>query len=301
VIELTQRPDQAGLAPAAAFEHDWVQSRLLPGLPRDWLGTPVFDDESRETLRDLSAMTLLFTDEAPIPSAAGRNGRYGDRHLEYWLSGLRDARRVQSALELDEGSAAAILDFGAGPARVTRHLARAMPGAQFYLSDTDPAHVAVGRFVLGARGRTFQTGRLAHLPLRAGSLDHIIAFSGLTGLADEGGWLLEFRRVLKPGGLIYLTALDEHAWSDLASLPLGQALLPEPSFQRFHRDHPELDDRVVYWRGGDCFAFVSESYIRRVWGELFEVVSVRPCAYEGEAGVVLRARTSEQDGTGTRL
>ena len=286
-------------SPRYVFEHQEVSSRLLPGAPRDWLGTPVFEPASRALLRDFSTMALLATDNAPLPTSSARGWRYGDRHLEYWLSGLRDARIFSSVVGLDRDAEQTVLDFGGGPARITRHLIRDCPSARLILSDADLSQTQTALATLGeAALLAFQTPPHPHLPLADGSVDTIVALSAFSGGRVEAGWLLEFNRVLKPNGLLYLTVLGDSIWETLSHHPIGATLLEDPAFKAFHEQNLRLPSRLAYRSASDPAAFTVVFHpaetIRTVWGQILDIVSITPDAHEGETAVLMRARPQVQ-------
>jgi hypothetical protein len=114
----------------------------------------------------------------------------------------------------------------------------------------------------------------------------------------ETAWLAELRRVLKPGGIAYLTAHTDHTWK---SLRPGMAVYDElvrlaPNIVE-HVVGPELfqgpmpHERTVFrWHTAvyNHNVFHSEPYLRRVWGNLFEVLEIVRTGSGYQDVVVLR-------------
>lgn len=275
------------------FEHQAIASALLPNKARDYVGTPVFGDEARATLASLETMAMLSGDDAALPGTEARGGWFGDRHLEYWLTGLRNVKIAMKSAGLARDGASRVLDFGGGPARLTRHLVQELPHAQLYMSDASARNVALTNMTLGGRAWAFRTTPTPHLPFTDHALDVILAFSAFTETEDDTAWLLEFKRVLTPGGVLYTTVFDDLSWTRPPEYSLPAELMKEPAFRSYRRRTPEICDRTVYFRseaaGSGCVVFHPERYIRTVWGRVFDVESIVSGAHGEQAGVLLRA------------
>ena len=103
----------------------------------------------------------------------------------------------------------AILDFGCGCGRVARHWAE-VEGPELYGWDYNPDLVAWCAANLPALWAT-RNGLAPPTPYVTGSFDLIYALSVFSHLDEplQRGWLAEFRRLLRPGGLLVLSVLGE--------------------------------------------------------------------------------------------
>jgi hypothetical protein len=94
----------------------------------------------------------------------------------------------------------------------------------------------------------------------------IYAISVFTHLTDHAtGWLLELRRTLADGGLLFLTFLGEG---------MIQQLINEP-----WDEHRIGFNAVMYhnpWDYGGPMTFISPWWIRARWGRAFDVVDLKP-------------------------
>jgi SAM-dependent methyltransferase len=273
------------------FRDDDFTRLLLPGIPADYLHTPVFGEENQALLADRDVMFEVLADTVPLPTTAAREGYFSDRHLEYWLSGRRDAGKVIAATPLTH-SAPRILDFGGASGRVIRHFRKRWPEAELYLSDTNPVHVALARQLFGGDIRALHNRANPSLPFPDGYLDCVMAFSVFTHIDhDDTAWLMEVRRVLKPSGHLYITVHDQATWEILPQTVIGGMSMANDDFRAYHTRYPTLTGRKVhiYNPKSDsyhCNVFVGLDYIERHWAPLFSGYSLAPLAHDHQSGLV---------------
>lgn len=162
----------------------------------------------------------------------------------------------------------AILDFGCGVGRIIRHLAdvKGLHG-----TDYNPDLIAWCRRHLTFAD--FQVNTLTGgLPYKSENFDLIYSYSVFTHLGEElqHFWMKEMFRVLKPGGLLYLTLHGEKFASLLsaehqAAFRAGQFVV------------------IADEREGEntCAAYHPESYVREVLAKDFQVLEFVPCCSQG--------------------
>jgi SAM-dependent methyltransferase len=261
---------------------------------------------------DIKSMNLaeplekyLERDPYPIPSIADREGYYDqDRHFDWWLSGLQDFLGVHRALtkhgtELSQSSA--LLEMGCASARMLRHVAFQGNGCEVWGCDINLRHVEWIRSYLPPSIKIFQNTILPNLPLEDCYFDAVTAFSVFTHIDDfELAWLAEIRRVLKPGGIAYLSIHGENCWSNLGpEIPVYNALLRmSKDIQGWGKITPEFfkqklprDKTVFAWntaRNYNTNVFHSTDYIKNCWGRFFEVLEIIPSGHTYQDVVVLR-------------
>lgn len=149
----------------------------------------------------------------PLPPPRLRILVAGSADLEWFLGSGRSQtdylRRLLADVEQPIDSFGAVLDFGCGCGRMTRWW-RDVEGPQFHGCDYNPELVAWCAaslpFVAVRRN-----GLGPPLPYQDGTFDLLYALSVLTHLPDALGrrWIEEFRRVLKPDGLLWVTTHGE--------------------------------------------------------------------------------------------
>lgn len=110
------------------------------------------------------------------------------------------------------GSLAA--DIGAGSGFITEELLK--HGAHVAAVDESPAMIGVMKEKFsGARGIEYHVGESEHLPLPDGSIDYAFANMYLHHVERPGVAIREMARILKPGGRLVITDLDEHTFEFL--------------------------------------------------------------------------------------
>ena len=106
-----------------------------------------------------------------------------------------------------------LLDFGCASGRVLRHVACQQDRAEPWGCDIARNNVEWISTHLPRSIRVFQNTIFPHLPVEDRFFDVICAFSVFTHIDDfEDLWLLELRRVLRPGGIAFLTIHSERSW-----------------------------------------------------------------------------------------
>lgn len=275
------------------------------GLPRDLLDSAVLDD-ALCALRDESATrTLIESDLTPVPATEDRENYFGERHLEYWLSGLADWRKLKVHVAVappapgSEGSLRRYLDLGGATGRVVRHAARD-PALECWLTDINVNWIDWLTKYFAYPLHAFQARLIPHLPLEDRYFSIVSAYSVFTHLdTEELPWLLELRRILLPGGLLYLTILDEGVWNLLrdpawawlcASLSRGNQ---DSVFADLVRA-PMAGDRAVWqYSDADLYnvnVFLRKDYVFATWSKFFEIVAYEPMAHNYQTVVILRKR-----------
>jgi Methylase involved in ubiquinone/menaquinone biosynthesis len=105
-----------------------------------------------------------------------------------------------------------VLEFGCGTGTLGLRLGREH-GARLIFVDTSPAMLAVLRGKLAAAPLAeaqVLEGELSALPLNAASVDAVLCSMSLHHVEDVPGMLRQFRRLLRPGGLVLVAdALPE--------------------------------------------------------------------------------------------
>lgn len=251
-----------------------------PGLARELFpGGEIAVWEHSKLLSDTEVVASLTSDDMPLPATDDRENYYGDRHLEYWLSGYADSCKLQPYLGLGAGRRTH-LDFGGATGRVARHLSR-YPNLECWLCDINANWIAWIDQFFNRPLFAFQNRIHPTLPLEDRYFDLVTAFSVFTHLDhDEIPWLLELRRIVKPGGFLYLTILDESVWDRLKDpqwewlrQSLARGKNDELLIERCQR--PLGERLVLEYSDAEAYninTFLPRQYVQRKWGPLFRSI-----------------------------
>ena len=161
-----------------------------------------------------------------------------------------------------------VLDCGCGPGVLTLEIAERVAPGQVIGIDTDVGQCAKGQALADARGITnirFEPADVYALPYPDATFDAVFSHALVTHLAEPMRALAENRRVLKPDGMLAVSANDYEA---AAVSPAGSAIERMYSFYT----------RVITHNGGNRLL------ARHLRGALLEAGFARA---EGHAGVEL--------------
>jgi SAM-dependent methyltransferase len=182
------------------------------------------------------------------------------------------------------------LDFGGSTGRVFRHFHFQSDAWRVMSCDFKMTSVEWNLKHFPSGIEVFQNSYNPTLPLESSTVTLISAMSVFTHIDEtETSWLMELRRILRPGGLLLATVHDESTWRADKALR-DKTIKINPTWT--HDDMPE-GRRVSTWRIDDpyrCDVFQTQSYIRHQWGRYMEVVSILPCSFGPQTMVVLRKR-----------
>lgn len=247
-----------------------------PGLPADFYPGKVMTEEHLRYYNQPEIVDLIRSDNMPIPATLDRENYYDDRHIEYWISGYVDWCKMKPFLS-GAGEHARYLDFGGATGRVSRHASRNSE-LDVWLCDINANWIAWIDSYFNRPIHAFQNRIQPALPIEDRYFDLVSAFSVFTHLdQDEMTWLLELRRIVRPGGHLYLTVLGENVWERLKD-PAWAWLLASISRGKndqylAERCKEPLNERVVIeYSDAEAYninTFLPRAYIKKKWGPLF--------------------------------
>lgn len=221
---------------------------------------------------------VLLLDKSVLPTTSDREGYYGPNHFSYWASGLRDHNNLMSCAKRLGVDVDAYLDLGCATGRVIRHFSTAEPNIKTYGCDINRSHVDWCARFLPQNVTVFQNHSIPTLPIRDNSLDMVSAFSVFTHIeAFETTWLMELKRILKPGGIAWLTVHSEKTFEEVKDgWPLYVALKNHPAFQVYKGNQVMDQDKLVFrWRDDRSYSanvFYTNEYLARTWGRIMSIV-----------------------------
>ncbi|WCB94121.1 tRNA methyltransferase [Baekduia alba] len=168
------------------------------------------------------------------------------------------------------------LDFGCGSGRVLRQFAATVAPGQLVGCDIDEPCVAWVRDHLDGVEAVL-TGEAPPLPFDDATFDVAWSMSVFSHLTDRWAqWLLELRRVVRPGGRLLISVAGGGASQQLA----GEDWDPD-------RIGMTVRGPGRPWRAGGPMVLHSEWWIRAHWGRAFDVVAFEAGGLAGQDLVLL--------------
>ncbi|MGE9290827.1 MAG: class I SAM-dependent methyltransferase [Puniceicoccales bacterium] len=276
------------------------------GKPSDFIDAPTLHNHFSKYQEVHHPAHFAQNDLFEIPGVEDREYYFPDSHKDYWLSGLTDYLRIREyllRLDFDWDRPQSVFDFGCSSGRVLRHFASHAPQFNLTAADINSNHIEWIDQYIGQNVTAFQCMNLPHLPLEDQSMDLIYAFSVFTHIDEmETAWLLELKRLLRPGGIAWLSIQSEKTWQLLEDpnhfmfehLKFNEHKLPgisiEPAFfaagMPAHRYVFRFSGETIY----NTCVFHHSDYLRKKWGNIFEVVEIIPAGHDWQDVVVLRKR-----------
>lgn len=224
---------------------------------------------------------FIEEDRFPIPVPEDREYYHGDEHFEYWVAGLRDYLKLKAAYQRygvpDNGRT---LELGCSSGRVLRQFCAQEDSYDLWAADLNFRNVAWVTTFLGNRIKAIQNSALPHLTFEDNFFDAISAFSVFTHIESyEMAWLAELRRILKPGGLAYITIMSEKLWDEMKTRAPNVYEFTKKARNPEDADRPmpleRVCDRLAVGASNTANVFVSHEYVRNVWGRLFRIEEIR--------------------------
>jgi SAM-dependent methyltransferase len=261
------------------------------GIASDYLEGGTSAATVKAMLNDSANLSRIMADRRPLPPRNQRIHYYGDDHLGYWLSGLKDVQTLRNlAGTAIEGP---ILDFGSSSGRVARHWAMEPEGYEVHACDVTGRMIEWLNAHLAPQVIGHATNINPPLPFEDRYFGFAYAFSVFSHIYEgEESWLEELHRVARPGATVILTIHNDHTWDVLPTTTFRIGLMMQQIKQyRDLRDAGSaMPDRLGLEHGGVSYAFYSNDHIRRVWARWFDVIDIVGAAHNYQAAVVLRRR-----------
>lgn len=183
-----------------------------------------------------------------------------------------------------------VLDFGCGFGRLLRFFMKDAAPGNLVGTDVDDGFISICRELF--QGGTFDINKpFPPLSYADASFDIIYAYSVFSHLAEDAHrqWLKEFRRILRPGGLAFLTVRQKPFLEHCAFLrTLPEIGAYDKVISDFFGDREVMMSRYMAGEflyspsgGGDMRtsdfygdAVISTQYIKENWSEHFTVLDV---------------------------
>jgi len=220
---------------------------------------------------------------------------YSNDGEKYLIAGERDVATLFETIEAagrnvpDQSS---ILDFGCGSGRMVRWIPKHRQNAKVFATDIDGNNIAWCRGNLRPEINCMVNTTVPHLPFEDRTLDLIYSGSVFTHIEDTTeSWLAELRRILKPGGLFYVTIHDhstiaiwENEWKHSTAAIRFKSKQEEDAYNGFVKSDFGFFT-LNRWNASQVFYDIN--YFKEMVAPFFEVVTVRERAYGKQTGVLL--------------
>jgi SAM-dependent methyltransferase len=279
---------------------DTLSGRVRAGITRyapSWvkiLGNLVLSPVRNARLKRLQkaeeSILPTLDEKYPVPPVSMRYRITGGTKLQSFLSsGRRSLEDLNAALGTQRktlGDFRDILDFGCGCGRMLRHLEQFAPNGSICGMEIDGEAVEWCRRNLPF-AEVVQTSMAPPSPWDEDRFDLVFGVSVFTHLSEDlqFRWLEELRRILRPGGFMLQTVLDEGTRNNTPLPRRAEADLEKSGF--------------AFVRTGVMAGFLpieygttyhTRDYIERTWSRFFHVREYVPQGMTGyQSIVVLRA------------
>ncbi|MCC5973458.1 MAG: class I SAM-dependent methyltransferase [Rubellimicrobium sp.] len=250
-------------------------------------------------IAQLPLIEMARRDTAPLPVRTDREGYSQDNHEHYWLSGLRDYHLTSQVVARHGGTVDRIMEIGCASGRVLRHFAFQSEATEIWGSDINHRHIRFLNTHMPAHVRAVAVPALPHYPVEDNHFDLVTAYSVFTHVDTfETAFLAELRRMLRPGGIAYLTVSDESHRDMLqqgttetsrrlaeriaGTFPDGAELLKGPlTEEKRYLRHRQTGP----YRG---IVFTPQEQITTVWSRFFQIEEIIPSGHSDQTVVVAR-------------
>lgn len=253
-----------------------------------------------EHLLDGSCITeFAAKDKYPIPCPEDREGYSPNFDGNYWMSGFADYLKIAKIARKYKIDIQRYFDFGCASGRVIRHFCAQTDIPEIWGSDINARHVRWLTEHLPNRVKPIFNHCVPSLPVEDNYFDVVSAFSVFTHIDTfETAWIAEIRRILRPGGIAYLTVHNEDTWEILRGEinnpdnRLVQSVLKvDPKFAQEVLE-PLPDKRTVY-RFQDygpyrAQVFHSNNYLEKTWGRFMDLKEILPRRHVRQTVVILQ-------------
>ena len=213
----------------------------------------------------------------------------------YLKSGETDAHSIRTILGEDKFTILGekILEFGCSAGRILRHFEQEANENEAWGADLHSAAIHWAQANLSPPFHFLTNTTAPHLPFEDNYFGLIFAGSVWTHIGElDDAWLLEMRRILRPGGRLYITISDQNTLKEVA---------------RLNPDHPSNQhvadfDEVSGVLSKDYIYFVTRTtpwlqrviYNRSAWlkkvGAWMDVKLTRENAYGWQTAVLFEKR-----------
>ena len=238
----------------------------------------------------------LARDIYPLPATSDRESYYGPHHFSYWASGLREMRNLLQCAKYYDLEVNTYLDIGCASGRVVRHFAINSDTKRIIGCDINRRHIEWILAYLPGTIEVFQNTSIPNLPLEDSSVDLISAFSVFTHIENfDLAWMMEIKRILRPGGIAWTTFLSEQIWVEMKETSaLYKNWSKHPEFAARRQEINSNFDKMVFRTRNDrsytSIVFYHTDFLCNRWGRILNVLDVRHCVPKQDVIILQKPR-----------
>jgi SAM-dependent methyltransferase len=176
-----------------------------------------------------------------------------------------------------------VLDFGCGCGRVVRAFHQMSPQAKLFGTDIDGESMDWLNRNYRRFGQFSQNGHLPPFAFEKDFFDLVYCVSVFTHLPEtmQNAWLAELRRVCKPGAMLLVSIYGQQRHTALNAS--NRSEFQNSGFCYVEENVSTTEGLPVFYQT----AFQSHEYVRRQWGQFFEVVDILPLAVDLHSDMVI--------------
>ena len=233
-------------------------------------------------------------DGIPVPPQELRLGMPLAATIELFLSSgkihVDKMKRIllSSGFRIQDG--ARILELGCSSGRMIRWLEDLSERCEIWGVDISAVHIIWCQQNLSPPFNFAAVTTSPHLPFEDSQFDLIYSGSVFTHIADlADAWLLELKRIARPGGKLYVTVHDRHSADLIMNHPEKNAWLRNLLLSYNKKENFGSRNFAMFtmFRGAESQVFYDIDFLRQHWGRFLNVLSITPEAYSYQTALVL--------------
>jgi 2-polyprenyl-3-methyl-5-hydroxy-6-metoxy-1,4-benzoquinol methylase len=191
---------------------------------------------------------------------------------------------VKSAAGVSLGDFKTIYDFGCGCGRITRAFKILQPSSILYGSDIDPEAIGWLKKTCSNSANFHVNSHVPPLEYEKNLFDFVFSISIFTHLPEDMQflWLEELRRIVKPGGYLFLTTHGERYYATLS--PVALRIMKDKGFYYSSSKYTTTEGLPSFYQS----AYHSHEYIRKEWSRYFKIKDIKTCYLDTQDAIILQ-------------
>ena len=212
-----------------------------------------------------------------MPCPHGSYLKYGHDEAKYLKTGKRDADTLVNALEnagFNLNQPGNVMEFGCANGRVLRWLTEWADKGEFWGVDIDSERVFWCHENLSPPFNFAVSTTAPRLFFEDHFFSLVYCYSVFTHIDDMFlSWICELRRIIKPGGFLFVTIIDENAerLQNERNRNIKALRNAAPAHQQFRQQQADF---VTVGRGVDSLVTMRRQYAIEIFSTGFDMVEI---------------------------